>query len=146
MLQRAVAGECDVVVKGILSGLQRGWVCTGSGCGGNGSFQSDRTSGPVLTDAQLRAQANTAGQELTYTAVPVGSGIRIGIDRDEDGFPDRTELDAGSNPADPASVPGTTTTTTVPATTTTTVPATTTTTVPATTTHDDNSTPTTASR
>src|SRR5262245_21191293 len=138
MLQRAVAGECDVVVKGILSGLQRGWVCTGSGCGGNGSFQSDRTGGPVLTDAQLRAQANTAGQELTYTAVPVGSGIRIGIDRDGDGFPDRTELDAGSNPADPASVPGTTTTTAPP--TTTTSSSTTSTTAPTTTTTSTSST------
>jgi hypothetical protein len=135
MLQRALAGECDVVVKGNLAGLERGWVCTGSSCcsgtncgGSNGSFQSDRTGEAILTDAQLRAQANTAGQELTYTAVPVGSGIRIGIDRDLDGFPDRTELDAGSDPADPASVPGTTTTTTAPTTTTTTTAPTTTTT------------------
>jgi hypothetical protein len=144
MLQRAVAGECDVVVKGILTGLERGWVCTGSGCGGAGSFQSDRTGGAVLTDAQLRAQASTAGQELTYTAVPVGSGIRIGIDRDEDGFPDRTELDAGSNPADPASVPGTTTTTTVTTSTTTSSTTTTSTTAPTTTTSTTSSTTTTS--
>jgi len=38
-------------------------------------------------------------------AVPPGSGIRIGIDRDLDGFYDRDELDAGSDPADPASRP-----------------------------------------
>jgi DNA-binding beta-propeller fold protein YncE len=30
-----------------------------------------------LTDAQLRALAGTAGQEVTYTAVPPGSGARI---------------------------------------------------------------------
>ncbi len=69
-----------------------------------------------MIDADLRRQAATAGQELTYTCVPPGSGVRIGIDRDEDGFPDRTEIEAGSDPADPNSVPGggSTTTTTFP--------------------------------
>ena len=143
MLQRAAAGECDAVVKGNLAGVERGWVCTGSGCGGAGSFQSDRTGEPLLTDAQLRAQANTAGQELTYTAVPVGSGIRIGIDRDEDGFPDRTELDTGSDPADPASVPGSSTTTTTTVTTSTTRSSTTSTTAPTTSTTSTTTTTTT---
>jgi YVTN family beta-propeller protein len=123
ILARAGAGECDVVVKGNVGGQQRGWVRTAAG-----TFQSDRTGEPLLTDTQLRAQAATAGQELTYTAVPPGSGTRIGIDRDGDGFPDRTELDAGSDPADPASVPsGSTTTTTSSGSTTTT----TSTTIPA---------------
>jgi len=45
------------------------------------------------------------GAELTFTAVPSGSEVRIGVDRDEDGFFDRDELDAGSNPADPVSTP-----------------------------------------
>src|SRR5262245_22130936 len=154
MLQRALAGECDVVVKGLFSNLERGWVCTGASCcsgtncgGANGSFQSDRTGEAVLTDAQLRAQVTPpqpAGQELTYTAVPFGSGIRIGIDRDEDGFPDRTELDAGSDPADPASVPGATTTTTAPTTTTSTTTTTTSTTTSTTTTPTTTTTTTTA--
>jgi len=130
MLQRAAAGECDVVVKGNFAGVERGWVCTGSGCSGNASFRSDRTGEPFLTDAQLRSQANTAGQELTYTAVPAGSGIRIGIDRDLDGFPDRTELDAGTDPADPASFPSGTTTTTAGGSTTTSTTSTTSTTLP----------------
>jgi hypothetical protein len=60
--------------------------------------------------------------------VPPGSGTRIGVDRDGDGFFDRTELDAGSNPADPGSIPGGTTTTTT--TTTSTTTSTTTTTLP----------------
>ncbi len=38
--------------------------------------------------------------------MPPGSGRRIGVDRDEDGFFDRNELDAGTDPADPASLPG----------------------------------------
>jgi len=42
---------------------------------------------------------------LTFTAVPSGQGIRMGIDRDEDGYYDRTELDYGTDPADPASHP-----------------------------------------
>jgi hypothetical protein len=108
LIARAAAGECDVVVKGTLSGLQRGAVRLASGL-----FQRDRAADPLLTDAQVRALA-TAGQELTYTCVPPGSGTRIGVDRDEDGFFDRDELDAGSDPADPSSVPagGTTTTST----------------------------------
>jgi hypothetical protein len=48
----------------------------------------------------------------------------VGVDRDLDGFFDRDELDAGSDPADPGSIPPggttTTTTTTVPGSTTTT--------------------------
>src|SRR5207249_3815272 len=63
-------------------------------------------------------------------SVPPGSGQRVGIDRDEDGFFDRDELDAGSDPADAASIPGggptttsITTTTTSTSSTTTTAPA-----------------------
>jgi hypothetical protein len=54
----------------------------------------------------VRALANTPGQELTFTCVPPGSGERIGVDRDEDGFYDRDELDAGTDPANPDSFPG----------------------------------------
>ena len=45
------------------------------------------------------------GTPLTFPAVPPGSAVRIGVDRDEDGFFDRDELDAGTNPADPDSTP-----------------------------------------
>src|SRR5262249_5814566 len=51
MLHRALAGECDVVVKGLFNNLERGWVCTGTSCcsgtncgGANGSF---RATGPA---------------------------------------------------------------------------------------------------
>src|SRR5262249_7233561 len=77
-----------------------------------------------------RAQAATAGQELTYTCVPFGSGTRIGIDRDLDGCLD---FDDGA-PADPTTcaASGTTTTTSTSSSTTTTSAgsSTTTTTVP----------------
>jgi hypothetical protein len=107
LIARAAAGECELTVKGTLGGQQRGWLRQAGG-----TFTSDRASEGALTDAQLRAQAATLGQERTYLCVPPGSGTRVGIDRDEDGFRDRDELDAGSDPADPSSQPGGTTTST----------------------------------
>jgi len=98
---RAALGECDVVVKGIKDGLARGWVRLA-----NGTFASDRIAEPALSEAQMRGVATAAGQDLTFSCVPPGSGNRIGIDRDEDGFLDRDELDDGKDPADPASFPG----------------------------------------
>src|SRR5262245_16599327 len=103
MIARAAAGECEVVVKGSLAGVQRGCVRQA-----NGTFRSDRASDALLTDAQLRSQAATAQQERTYTCVPVGSGARVGIDRDLDGCLD---FDDGS-PADPSTCAGGGTTTT----------------------------------
>lgn len=100
--------ECDVVVKGIAGGEARGWVMQRTGpCGPaqSISFRGDRLADPLLTDAQLRALAATPGNHLTYTCAPPGSGERMGIDRDQDGFLDRDELDAGSDPADPNSIP-----------------------------------------
>jgi YVTN family beta-propeller protein len=99
LINRAAAGDCDLVVKGALAGEARGWTRSG------GVFVSDR-EGETTTDAALRAQASVAGQERTYFCVPPGSGVRIGIDRDEDGYYDRDELDHGSDPADPSSYPG----------------------------------------
>jgi YVTN family beta-propeller protein len=101
LLARAAQGECDVVVKGNLLSEQRGWHRLA-----NGQFQSDRAE--LLTDAELRGHATTAGQERTYTCVPPGSGQRIGVDRDEDGCFDGSDAD----PSDPTvGCPGGTTTT-----------------------------------
>jgi DNA-binding beta-propeller fold protein YncE len=99
LLARAAALECDVVVKGLLAGEARGWVLVAGS-----QFQSDRAA-QTHSDADLRTQA-AAGDLRTYTCVPLTSGVRIGIDRDEDGAFDRDELDAGSDPADPLSTPG----------------------------------------
>ena len=76
----APVAACDVVVHGILDGVPRGWVRLPSG-----RFRSDRKADPDLTDGDLRAQAGVAEQERTWTCVPPGSGVRLGIDRDEDG-------------------------------------------------------------
>ena len=45
------------------------------------------------------------GSEITVTGVPPGSGTRLGIDQDRDGYYDGDELDAGSNPGSPLSTP-----------------------------------------
>jgi hypothetical protein len=100
--------NCDLVVKGVVSGEERGWYKAGT------MFRSDRASEPLLSDGALRALAATPGQDLTYTCVPRGSGARIGVDRDEDGAFDRDELDAGTDPADPNSIPPTPTPTLTP--------------------------------
>ncbi len=84
---RAEAGDCDLVVHGLLNGQTRGWVYVGSG-----RFQADRED-EFLTDEDL-VQAVTVGAVLTTTAVPPGSGQRMGIDRDQDGALNRDELDA----------------------------------------------------
>jgi hypothetical protein len=107
LIARDDAGECELVVKGNFGGLARGAVYVG----GN-NFQPDRNSDPVLSKTTLRALAATAGQEQVYTCVPPGEGVRIGVDRDEDTFLDRTELDAGTDPANALSSPAPNTTTT----------------------------------
>ncbi len=99
MIARAGQGECDLVAKWTENGQQRGAVLV------SGTFHTD-LGGETLTDNQLRGVAETPGQEVTYTCVPPGSGERIGIDRDEDGFLDQDEVLGGSDPADPVSIPG----------------------------------------
>jgi len=100
LLARADAGDCDVVVKGVVAGEERGYLY-----GGAGQFESDRDADAMIADAQLRGLADVGGQELTFTAVPPGEGVRIGIDRDRDGFFDADEVDGGSDPADELSLP-----------------------------------------
>lgn len=96
------APAVGLVVKGLQGSpaAQRGYVWDAP----NARFQSD-ASAENLTLAALKAGA-APGRELTFTLVPFASRTRMGIDRDLDGFLDRDEILAGSNPADPNSVPG----------------------------------------
>ena len=93
--------DCDLIAKGRVGGVARGWVYMG-GAG----WMSDKSTEPLLSTSQLIALAG-AGSEVTITGVPRGSGTRMGIDRDEDGFRDTDEILAGSDPANAASTPGT---------------------------------------
>ena len=89
----------ELVAKGFKDGLARGWFFVRT----NGTFQSDRLAETYSPDA-LRALAG-AGSEQTYTLVLAGTGRRIGIDEDGDGYLDRDELDFSSDPRNPLSVP-----------------------------------------
>jgi hypothetical protein len=70
-----------------------------------GVFRPNSIREAALTDAVLRARASLPNGELTYTCTPPGSGTRIALDRDEDGFYDRDETAAGSDPSDASSTP-----------------------------------------
>jgi hypothetical protein len=100
LLARADAGETDIIVKGRIGGIQRGALyLTG------GNFRTDLAGEPMLSDANVRGLASTPGQELTYLAVPTGSGLREGIDRDLDGVLDASDIcpgvaDTAQNDAD----------------------------------------------
>jgi YVTN family beta-propeller protein len=96
------SGNCDVIAKGLIGSTPTGWVYVGSG-----QWQRDVASAPTISSAALRALA-TSGHAITVTGVPPGCGIRMGIDRDRDGFDDGDELAAGTDPGDPASHPSTT--------------------------------------
>ena len=69
-----------------------------------GAFVRNRSNGSSLSDAALRDLAKN-NSPVTYTCVPPGSGTRIGIDNDGDGYLDGDEIDASTNPRDPASHP-----------------------------------------
>ncbi len=99
MVTVANTNKVGLVVKGIQGGLARGYYYVG----GN-SFQSDRST-ETRTVAQLKSSA-APGSELTFTVVPFESRVRIGVDRDEDGWFDRDEIDALTNPNDPTNYPG----------------------------------------
>ena len=71
--------HCELVAKG----GGRGYLYVG-----HSTFRSDRASEPLLTDADLRTLARRPQHEITFTCVPPGSGVRMGIDHDENGILD----------------------------------------------------------
>jgi YVTN family beta-propeller protein len=103
LYQEADIGNCDLVAHAFVDGSSRSFVYTGGAF-----FQSDYDpEGSIGADA-LRLLPDTPGETVTWLGVPFGSGTRIGIDRDRDGYKDRWELALGSDPADPASTPAVT--------------------------------------
>ncbi len=74
------ARECDLTAKARIGGRIKGWLLNA----GPGTFTPD-DGGAAITDTALRNLASTAGQEVTYTCVPPGSGARVALDRDQDG-------------------------------------------------------------
>ncbi len=98
LVQQAAVGACDLIAKGRVGSMPRGWHHRG------GVWEPDRVAEASLSTDGLLGLA-TVGHELTVTGVPVGSGQRAGVDRDRDGFLDADELDAGTDPGDPGSSP-----------------------------------------
>jgi DNA-binding beta-propeller fold protein YncE len=96
-----VVTECNLVVKGRYADEARGflWVPASS------NYTSDRAGDAPYTQAQLDASAD-AGNPLTYTCAPPGSGTRMAIDEDLDGVRDRDELDLATSPTNAGSKPG----------------------------------------
>ena len=94
LMARANLGECDLVArKG-----SKGYLYLN-----DGTFQSARSERDPVSDARLRKKADKSA--VTYTCVPPGNGVRIALDRDDDGYFDGDERRAGSDPADPLSTP-----------------------------------------
>ena len=101
LVARATAGECDLVAK-----AATGWSPTFGYYLTGGRFQGDLTLFPPISDADLRTLARLQFfQAITYTCVPPGSGARIGVDRDGDGWADGDETWRGTDPANPGSHP-----------------------------------------
>jgi hypothetical protein len=84
--------ECDVIAKTVEGGVEKGYVRQSGG-----NYLPD-DNGAAITEATLRAKANPVGdaQTITYPAVPPGSGVRMGIDRDEDTLPNGVESNTGT--------------------------------------------------
>jgi DNA-binding beta-propeller fold protein YncE len=101
LVARATAGECDLVAKAATGwSPDIGYYLTA------GQFKPNLSFLPSLTDLSLRALVNAGFYpSITYTCVPTGSGARIGIDRDNDGYVDGDELLWGTNPTNPDSHP-----------------------------------------
>jgi YVTN family beta-propeller protein len=89
----------ELVARGIKGSERRGWLYKPE----FDWFQSDRNS-EHYTFAELLALASPS-TPLTFMMVPFPSGQRIALDRDEDGYFDRTELDYGTDPANAFSSP-----------------------------------------
>jgi len=98
----AEKGNCDLVVTyypGGAPGTVKRYLRRSGG-----SLESDYNPEAAVAEAAFRASLSGADVAV-YLGVPPGSGARMALDRDRDGFKNRYELALGSDPADPSSVP-----------------------------------------
>jgi YVTN family beta-propeller protein len=81
---QAAAGNIDLIVKGTIDGQARGLLYQPA----SNSYRADQSGVGPFTRAQLIGKI-AAGDLLTPMGVPVGSGVRMGIDRDLNGVLDQ---------------------------------------------------------
>ncbi|HKO90949.1 MAG TPA: hypothetical protein VJU61_07350 [Polyangiaceae bacterium] len=74
--------ECDLVVKGVVDGVDKGFLMLQ-----DGTYMDER--GGVVADDALRSMARRA--PLTFTCTTPGSGRRTAFDRDGNGMSDALE-------------------------------------------------------
>jgi len=91
----------ELVLRGKTNGVLRQWLLRRA----TQDFQSDRHGEIAPTLASVIAPA-ASGNEFTATLVPQGSGTRLALDRDGDGYFDASEVETGFDPGDPTSHPG----------------------------------------
>jgi len=103
MVALAEANKVDLIVSGVKDGLNRGWylIPEGGERAPGDNFVSD-INDESDSLSELLSYAG-AGTPMTFMGVPNGLGLRMGIDRDEDGFYNYTEVINGTNPANPIS-------------------------------------------
>ena len=80
LLQRSDVGECDVVAKALVYGEEYGFLYVGAN-----QFLASKDSVGTIPRSSLAQVAAGSNGSVTFTAVPPGTGVRIGIDRDLDG-------------------------------------------------------------
>lgn len=93
--------DVDVIVKGFrVDALQhvlpRGGLFVADASQSSGSYTFD--SGLTASRALLVQLAAAGNATFTFTCVPRGLGVRLGLDRDEDDVPDLAETTYGTDP------------------------------------------------
>jgi YVTN family beta-propeller protein len=87
LVERALAGDAELVVHGVIDSEKRSYLMAPTG-----EFISDRSNEPPLSRKELLQLADLPGNFLTLTAVPTGTGIRTALDRDMNGIRDGEHL------------------------------------------------------
>mgnify|MGYP001395827906 CR=1 FL=1 len=100
LVSQAATSRVGLVAKGTIAGKPRGFAYDTA----TARYRSDRV-GETYTDSQLRNLA-APGAEFTWTAVPKGTEVRIGIDRDLDTWLDQDEIGVCTSESNPAAFPG----------------------------------------
>jgi hypothetical protein len=99
---RAQVGDCDLLALTATDGGQRGWLLDRQ----RGVFEPDLKDAQALDIDALLALGRGGDGPVTFVCVPPGDGRRSALDRDRDGHANGDERRAGSDPADPRSLPG----------------------------------------